>query len=82
MLQKKMNDKEHTDNRASQGLVGKRTLLEQLFPNEADRPSMRWLDTQCAKRAVPFVRLGRLIWFDVPRVRAAFDARTIAPRTR
>jgi hypothetical protein len=68
------------DNQANQELVGKQTLLEKVFPNEADRPSIRWLDRQCAKRAVPFVRLGRLVWFDVPQVRAAFAARMIAPR--
>jgi hypothetical protein len=77
-----MNRKETLDSQASQELVGKQTLLEKLFPNEADRPSTRWLDMQCAKRAVPFVRLGRLIWFDVPQVRAAFAARMIAPRSR
>jgi hypothetical protein len=65
-----------------QELVGKQTLLERLFPNEADRPTVRWLDYQTAKRAVPFIRMGRLIWFDVAQVRAAFAARTIAPRTR
>ena len=77
-----MNRKEAIDSQASQELVGKQTLLEKLFPNEADRPSMRWLDMQLAKRALPFVRLGRLIWFDVPQVRAAFAAKTISPRGR
>ena len=77
-----MNRNEFAESQASQELVGKQALLEKLFPNEADRPSTRWLDMQCAKRAVPFVRLGRLIWFDVPQVRAAFAARTVAPRGR
>ena len=63
-------------------MVGKQVLLERLFPDERDRPSTRWLDMQCAKGLVPFVRFGRLIWFNVPQVRAAFMARTIAPRGR
>ena len=69
-----MNAKELLDN---QELVGKQALLERLFPNEADRQSTRWLDQQCEKRAVPFIRMGRLIWFSVPQVRAAFSARTL-----
>ena len=82
MLITNTNRKEPLDGQPSQELVGKQALLETLFPNESDRPSVRWLDTQCAKRRVPFMRLGRLIWFDVPQVRAAFAARIIAPRSR
>ena len=78
----KTSGKEPLGNGAGQELVGKRALLKILFPNEADRPSLRWLDTQCAKRAVPFMRFGRLIWFSVAEVRSAFSARTIAPRGR
>jgi len=63
-----MNENEKT----ATGLVGKTALLEQLFPNAADRPTTRWLDTQCKRHAIPFIRLGRLIWFDVAQVKAAF----------
>jgi hypothetical protein len=66
----------HTDH-----LVGKQALLELLFPNPQDRPTVRWLDIQCKKRVIPFIRLGRLIWFDVKQVRDAIAARaTIQPR--
>lgn len=62
-------------------LVGKQALLELLFPNEADRPTTRWLDVQCKRRVIPFIRLGRLIWFDVAQVREAIATRaTIRPR--
>lgn len=65
------------------GLVGKERLLELLFPNPIDRPTIRWLDKQCAKRVIPFIKIGRLIWFDVPQVRAAFCARAIvSPKRR
>jgi hypothetical protein len=62
------------------GLVDGPRLLEILFPDEQCRPSMRWLKTQEANRAVPFMRLGRLIFYDPPKVRATLAARTIAPR--
>ncbi len=67
---------------SAQQLVGKETLLKELFPNESDRPTTRWLDTQCAKGQIPFIRLGRLIWFNVPTVRASIMARTQGGRLR
>jgi hypothetical protein len=57
------------------GLVGKRAMLEILFPNEADRPCERWLDHQCKRKALPFCRLGRLIFFNPPEVLAAIATR-------
>jgi hypothetical protein len=71
---------ESTD--AGSGLVGKERLLELLFPNPADRPTVRWLDMQCAARVIPFIRIGRLIWFDVAQVKAAMCARAIGASPR
>ncbi len=51
-------------------LVNAEQLLEALFTPES-RPSIRWLWTQTRERTVPFVRIGRLIFFDVELVRAA-----------
>ena len=51
------------------GLVDGPRLLEALFPNPVCRPSLRWLRDQQKRRAVPFIRCGRLIFFDVPQVR-------------
>ncbi len=44
-------------------------LLENLFPNEACRPSLRWLREMQKKRKLPFIKLGRLVFFDPCRVR-------------
>jgi hypothetical protein len=65
---------------SSSRLVGKAALLEHLFPDERDRPTVRWLDIQCKRRAIPFIRLGRLIWFDVQQVKEAFLSRATLPR--
>ena len=53
------------------GLVDGPRLLEAIFPNPACRPSLRWLRDQQKRRAVPFMRCGRLIFFDVVHVRRA-----------
>jgi hypothetical protein len=64
------------------GLVDGPRLLEILFPNEQCRPSMRWLKTQEAKRAIPFMRLGRLIYYNPEVARAALEAKTQPMRGR
>ena len=63
-----------------QALVGKQALLVELFPNEIDRPTTKWLDAQCKRRVIPFIRIGRLIWFSPPAVREAMLNQTIRPR--
>jgi hypothetical protein len=62
------------------GLVGKDGLLEQLFPNPKDRPTTRWLDQQCNLGTIPFMRVGRLIWFDLAQVKQAFLSKAIKVR--
>ncbi len=54
-------------------LVGAETLLEELFPDERDRPCLRWLRKMQAQRVIPYVKIGRLVRFDVGQVRAAID---------
>jgi len=54
----------------SHKLVTAQQLLEGLFTPEA-RPSLRWLRYQTAARAIPFVRIGHLVFFDVELVRRA-----------
>ena len=51
-------------------------LLETLFPNPACRPSLRWLRTN--QRSLPHARIGRLVFFDPPLVKAHLDARAMA----
>jgi len=55
-------------------LVDAKGLLENLF-EESSRPSLRWLREQQALRTIPFVRIGRLIFFNPTQVRAALNAR-------
>jgi len=50
-------------------LVGAEQLLEQLFTPEC-RPSLRWLRSQTKAKAIPYYRLGHLVFFDVDMVRA------------
>ena len=49
------------------GYVDGATLLKTLFPIRT--PSVRWLDYQKAKRRIPFIRIGRLVFYDVEQVR-------------
>lgn len=50
-------------------LVDAKGLLNALF-DESCRPSLRWIRDQQRRRAIPFVRIGRLVFFDVNQVRA------------
>ena len=49
-------------------------LLEVLF-DEQCRPSLRWLREQQAKRKIPSVKIGRLVFFDPIACKAALSAR-------
>jgi hypothetical protein len=56
--------------------VDAQKLLEILFAPEC-RPSIRWLREQQAERKIPFVKLGRLVFFDPVVCKAVFDARAM-----
>ncbi len=49
-------------------------LLEILF-DETRRPSLRWLRDQQKARTLPFVKIGRRVFFDPIIVKAHFDAK-------
>jgi uncharacterized protein YbaR (Trm112 family) len=51
-------------------LVDAEKLLEILFPPEC-RPTLRWLRERQKKRDIPFVKLGRLIYFNPASVQDA-----------
>ena len=51
-------------------LVDAHGLLDELFV-PACRPSLRWLRTQTRSRAIPHVKIGHLVFFDVEVVRRA-----------
>ena len=57
-------------------LVGAKQLLEQLFDPDA-RPSIRWLRQQTKAKAIPFIRIGHLVFFDVDMVREALSAKNL-----
>ena len=62
-------------------LVDGTRLLEVLF-DEASRPSLRWLREQQARRAIPFVKRGRLVFFDPVQVLESFRAsNTMKPKS-
>src|SRR5580658_3913528 len=49
-------------------LVTGERLLELIF-DEDSRPSVRWLHNQKKRRAIPFLKVGRLVKYDPDRVR-------------
>jgi hypothetical protein len=51
------------------GLVNITCMMEQVFPDPVCRPSTRWGRAQVANRTIPFVRIGRLCFFNVGMVR-------------
>jgi hypothetical protein len=56
-------------------------LLKALFP-PASRPTVRWLRSLQKRRAIPFIKLGHLVRFDVPQVRQAIQQKhTVRGRT-
>jgi len=60
-------------------LVTAERLLEILF-HEESRPSKRWLEEQRKRRAIPFVKLGRLIFYDPDKVMERIEkSHTVRP---
>ncbi len=57
-------------------LIGAEQLLDQLFDTEA-RPSIRWLRQQTKARAIPYIRIGHLVFFDVDMVRTALGTKNL-----
>lgn len=57
-------------------LVSAEQLLEQLFAPEC-KPSLRWLRSQTKAKAIPYIRIGHLIFFDVDMVRAALASKNL-----
>jgi hypothetical protein len=57
------------------GLLNDEALLEALFPDEASRPSLRWLRKMRQRRLIPFYRIAgqRMVRFDPGEVRAALE---------
>jgi hypothetical protein len=54
-------------------LIGAKPCLEKVFPDAATRPCLRTFREWQKKRLIPYVALGRRIFFDPVEVRRALD---------
>ena len=57
-------------------LVSAEQLLEQLFDPDC-KPSLRWLRSQTKSKAIPFIRIGHLVFFDMDMVRSALACKNL-----
>ena len=74
-----INESKETE--AVEGMVDGPELLRILWPDEKVRPSLGWLKYQEKRRTIPFIRIGRLIFYFPSQVRAAIAQRhTVQPR--
>lgn len=55
------------------GLTDAHGLLLALWPEAESRPSLRWLREQQARRTVPYIKIGRRVFFDPLQVRRAIE---------
>ncbi|MBL9145353.1 MAG: hypothetical protein JNM99_16870 [Verrucomicrobiaceae bacterium] len=55
------------------GLTDAHGLLAALWPEKESRPSLRWLREQQVRRTVPFIKVGRRVFFDPLQVRRAME---------
>jgi hypothetical protein len=53
------------------GFVDADALRQILWPDPDCRPSLRWIRTLQARRAIPFLKLGAKVFFEPERVRGA-----------
>lgn len=59
---------------------GGERLLEIIFPDEDSRPTLRWLRKMQKLRRIPFVKIGRRVWFFPDQVRAAMIEQQVKAR--
>ena len=57
-------------------LVSAQTLLDEVFDTNC-KPTVRWLRNQTKSKAIPHIRIGHLVFFDVEMVRAALVAKNM-----
>jgi hypothetical protein len=58
-----------------EGLLNAEGVLSAVWPDPSSRPSLRWMREQQAKRTLPYVKCGRLVFFDPAKVRQALAKR-------
>jgi hypothetical protein len=61
-------------------LVDAEGLLAALF-DEKSRPSLRWLEEQRKRRAIPYIKIGSLVRFDVDKVRSRIEQKYTVGRS-
>lgn len=67
--------------RTPRKLVDAEGLLFALFDKDS-RPSLRWIREMQAQRRIPYYKIGRLVRFDVEKVRTALaDQWSVEPRS-
>ena len=62
------------ETRLNSGLLDAESCIEQLFDGES-KPSLRTFREWQAKGLIPFLKIGRLTFFDAEEVRAALNKR-------
>ena len=68
--------------RKEERLVGAEELLELLF-DDGSRPSIHWLRDQQKARNIPYVKMGRLVFFKPSEVRKFIEQRlTVKARSK
>lgn len=64
-----------TNTNSPEGLLNAEGILNAVWPDPSSRPSLRWMREQQAKRTLPYVKCGRLVFFDPAKVRQALAKR-------
>ena len=57
-------------------LLSAEQLLDELFTPEC-KPSVRWLRSQTKAKAIPHVKLGHFVFFELEMVRTALSAKNL-----
>jgi hypothetical protein len=60
-----------TQRTSPDGLLSAKDMLVFVWPDPASRPSLRWIREMQSRRAIPFIKCGRRVFFEPARVLAA-----------
>lgn len=63
-------------------LVGIGKMMAEVWPDEDERPSERFVRKHMSLKNIPFVKLGARVWFDPQQVRQVITAKTVPGRVR
>lgn len=68
-----------TPKTTSSGLVSGEGLLKIVWPDPASRPCLRWLRGLQKTKALPFLKVGRRVFFNPEKVRQELERRYTIP---